>query len=97
MIIKAILIDIGGVLLKINWKSTLDLLNLPFSVDEAYELIEVQLPFKEGALIALFHEQGHVENVEHTRSGVVISGRLPTRLVARYRPFENVDETEYMS
>jgi GTP-binding protein HflX len=62
---------------------------------EAYETIRVRIPYKEGALIAVFHEQGQVENVEHTRTGVVMDGRLPGRLVAQFRPFEfnemNVD------
>ena len=52
-----------------------------------YSPVEVRLPYKEGGLIALFHDQGHVERVEHSRSGVLIQGRLPVRLVARYRPF----------
>lgn len=59
---------------------------------EAFTPVEVQLPFQEGALIALFHEQGQVEKVEHSKRGVLIEGRLPGRLVARYRPFE-IDDT----
>ncbi|MEX2160865.1 MAG: GTPase HflX [Anaerolineales bacterium] len=56
-----------------------------------YELlapIEVLLPYEQGALIALFHEQGQVERVEHTRHGVRLSGRLPGRLLARFSAFE---------
>ncbi len=49
--------------------------------------IQVHLPFAEGALIALFHEQGRVEHSEHTRKGVYMEGRVPGRLVARYRQF----------
>lgn len=49
--------------------------------------IEVLLPYEQGALIALFHEQGQVERIEHTRKGVQISGRLPGRLLARYDPY----------
>jgi GTP-binding protein HflX len=55
-----------------------------------YELltpIEVHLPFDQGALISLFHEQGQVERIEHNRKGVTIQGRLPGRLVARYTDF----------
>ncbi|MEX1248432.1 MAG: GTPase HflX [Anaerolineales bacterium] len=50
--------------------------------------IEVLLPYEQGALIAMFHEQGQVERVEHTRKGVRLSGRLPGRLLARYSRFE---------
>lgn len=49
--------------------------------------IEVLLPYEQGALIAAFHEQGQVELVEHTRKGVHMRGRLPGRLLARYKAF----------
>jgi GTP-binding protein HflX len=49
--------------------------------------VEVLLPYDQGALIALFHEQGQVELVEHTRKGVHLRGRLPGRLLARYNEF----------
>ncbi|MDA1330061.1 MAG: GTPase HflX [Chloroflexi bacterium] len=54
---------------------------------ESLTPIEVHLPFEQGALIALFHEQGQVERIEHTRKGVNISGRIPGRLITRYTPF----------
>lgn len=53
-----------------------------------YLPIRVRLPYQEGGLISLFHDQGQVELVEHGQSGVIIQGRLPGRLLARYRPFE---------
>lgn len=63
---------------------------------QSYIPISVHLPFKEGALIALFHEQGQVAEIVHTRKGVFIDGRLPGRLIARYRPFENQTENEWV-
>jgi GTP-binding protein HflX len=51
--------------------------------------VEVLLPYDQGALIALFHEQGQVELIEHTRKGVKMRGRLPGRLLARYSDFLN--------
>jgi GTP-binding protein HflX len=54
---------------------------------DTYIPIRVRLPYQEGGLISLFHDQGQVELVEHGQSGVVIQGRLPGRLLARYRPF----------
>jgi len=54
---------------------------------ETLSSIEVMLPYEQGALIALFHEQGRVDRIEHTRKGVRISGRLPGRLLARFAPF----------
>jgi len=54
---------------------------------ENFEEISVQIPYTEGQLISLFHEQGHVKRVEHFRKGVFIQGRLPGRLLARYTPY----------
>ena len=54
---------------------------------DTYTPIRVRLPYQEGGLISLFHDQGQVELVEHGQSGVIIQGRLPGRFLARYRPF----------
>jgi len=54
---------------------------------ERYVPVEVRLPYEQGGLIAMFHELGQVEQVEHDRQGVFIRGRLPGRLLARYAPF----------
>lgn len=55
---------------------------------EAFEPIGVRLPYKEGALISLYHELGQVERVEHERGGVLIHGRLPGRLLAQFAPWK---------
>lgn len=54
---------------------------------EAFTPIVVHLPYQEGQLISLFHDQGTVERLEHTRGGVTIHGSLPGRLIASYQPF----------
>jgi GTP-binding protein HflX len=54
---------------------------------ERYVPVAVRLPFDQGQLISMFHDQGQVENVEHSRTGVVIEGNIPGRLLARYQPF----------
>lgn len=54
---------------------------------EAYTSIHVKLPYKEGALISLFHELGQVERIEHERGGVMMQGRIPGRLLAQFSPF----------
>ena len=51
---------------------------------EAYTPIQVRLPYKQGALISLFHELGQVERVEHERGGMVMQGRIPGRLLAQF-------------
>jgi len=50
--------------------------------------LTARLPYSEGALIALFHEQGQVERVEHGEKDVLLSGRIPGRLLAHFKPFE---------
>src|SRR5689334_20128942 len=54
---------------------------------ESYTPLHIRLPYKQGALISLFHELGQVERVEHERGGVVIHGRIPGRLLAQFAPW----------
>jgi GTP-binding protein HflX len=54
---------------------------------ENFEPVTVRLPYEEGGLIAMFHESGQVERIEHVRGGVEIEGKLPGRLLARYGDF----------
>lgn len=55
---------------------------------EKYIEIVVQLPYKEGALIAMFHEIGEVDRVEHSENEVEIKGKIPGRVLAQFRPFQ---------
>jgi GTPase len=64
--------------------------------EELYEIyvpIAVRLTYQQGDLISLFHDQGQVENIEHSRTGVLIEGNLPIRLLARFQAF-TMEETE---
>lgn len=54
---------------------------------EMYVPVTVRLPYQQGALISLFHEQGQVERVDHDRLGVLMQGLIPGRLLARFTPF----------
>jgi len=49
--------------------------------------IRARIPYRAGKLIALFHEQGTVEATEHIDGAVIITGRIPARLAARYEPY----------
>jgi GTP-binding protein HflX len=64
---------------------------------ENYSKISVQIPYAEGQLISLFHEQGQVEYIEHTRKGVFIQGLIPGRLLARYNGFQADAPTDKLS
>jgi GTP-binding protein HflX len=61
---------------------------------ENYSPLTVRLPYEEGGLIAMFHEQGQVERIEHVRGGVIIQGKIPGRLYARFVPFFKRDDQE---
>lgn len=54
---------------------------------KSYSPIHVRLPYKQGALISLFHELGQVDRVEHERGGMVMQGRIPGRLLAQFAPW----------
>ena len=65
-----------------------ELLNLMHSkLFESYSSVKIDLPYKEGALIALFHEHGQIELIEQKREGVMIHGKIPVRYVARYQNY----------
>jgi GTP-binding protein HflX len=49
--------------------------------------ITVRLPYEEGQLISLFHEQGQVQKIEHGRGGVLLQGHIPGRLMARFQAY----------
>ncbi len=61
---------------------------------ENFNEISVQIPFSEGQLISVFHEQGQVVRIEHLRKGVFIQGSIPGRLLARFNPFRAASPVE---
>jgi GTP-binding protein HflX len=54
---------------------------------ELYTPLEVVLPYQEGKLISMFHNQGEVDRVEHGSQGVLIQGRIPGRLIAEFSAY----------
>jgi GTP-binding protein HflX len=54
---------------------------------ESFTPVIIRLPYKQGQLIALFHEVGQVVRLEHGRKGVLIQGSIPGRLLAQYQPW----------
>jgi len=51
--------------------------------------IIVHLPYKEGRLISLIHEQGMIENIKHDQNVVIIEGRVPDRLMNQFIEYIN--------
>ena len=56
--------------------------------------VHVRIPYSEGALIALFHDQGAVEFIENGRSSVEMIGSIPTRYLTSYQPFFEKDDPD---
>jgi len=54
---------------------------------ETYLPVSIRLPYQQGDLISLFHDQGQVSHIEHKSGGVLITGNLPMRLFARFQPY----------
>jgi len=54
---------------------------------QALTPVDARVPYSEGQLISIFHEQGVIESVEHEEKGVHIRGRVPARLAARFKPY----------
>ncbi|HEY70241.1 MAG TPA: GTPase HflX [Anaerolineae bacterium] len=54
---------------------------------EAMVQIEVFLPYSAMALQSLMHAEGSVEFTEHKQDGVLIRGRIPKQLVAKFRKY----------
>lgn len=54
---------------------------------EEWTRVVVQLPYSEGDLVTLFHRRGLVESEAHRASGTVVTGRLPTWLLSRFRQY----------
>lgn len=51
---------------------------------ESLTLLDVMIPYKDGQLISIFHEQGSIELTEHQEKGVHIRGRLPAHIASRF-------------
>lgn len=49
--------------------------------------IRVELPYTEGALIALFHDQGVVDFIDSGQGTVIMTGMIPGRFITQYQPF----------
>jgi GTP-binding protein HflX len=56
-------------------------------LDAALVWVRVRVPYQQGELVALLHQQGNVELEEHGPEGTLIEGRVPARLAAALRPY----------
>lgn len=49
--------------------------------------IRVKLPYQEGRLISIFHDNGKIEDLINTKGGVEITGSVPARYVSLFERF----------
>ena len=54
--------------------------------------IQISVPYQQGGLITLFHEQGQVERLEHKPGSVEIQGRIPGRLLSYFHPHQKENQ-----
>jgi GTP-binding protein HflX len=59
--------------------------------------VTVELPYKEGHLISIFHDHGEIASISYDRDRVVINGKLPQRLEREFRPYLLLDSSELSS
>jgi GTP-binding protein HflX len=61
---------------------------------DTYQSLNIFLPYKEGQLISLFHEQGQILRVEHVDGGVKIEGKIPGRLMSQFAQYEQARQNQ---
>lgn len=52
-----------------------------------YLPVNVKLPYQQGRLISIFHEQGKIDLVEHKKEHVLIEGKLPLRYLSHFERY----------
>jgi GTPase len=67
---------------------------IEYELYESFVPVNVQLPYVEGQLISIFHDQGRIDRIEHGVKGVSIQGNIPGRLYPRFKPFLHKRERE---
>ena len=61
-------------------------------VNELYSELEsltVNLPYKLGRLISIFHDQGQIEHTTYEDNRVILTGHLPKHLIHEFEPYRS--------
>lgn len=56
---------------------------------ESYVPIKVLIPYTQGQLISLIHEQGIIQKIENLHTGVSIQASIPGRLLSDFEPYKS--------
>lgn len=54
---------------------------------ESYVPVKVLIPYQQGQLISMIHDQGIIKKIENLKTGVSIQASVPVRLVAELEPY----------
>jgi len=56
-------------------------------VYQTFVHVTVKLPYREGRLVSMMHEKGHVRDIQHLENGILIDGMLPRQLLAFFEDY----------
>lgn len=70
-------------------KSGFELLTEAISagIIQGFQNVVILLPYNEGRLVSMFHEKGHVDQLDHEETGVRITGSLPVQLLSFFEDY----------
>ena len=54
---------------------------------QGFQNVVILLPYNEGRLVSMFHEKGHVDQLDHEETGVRITGSLPVQLLSLFEDY----------
>lgn len=54
---------------------------------ESYTQVTVHIPYRDGHMISMFHEQGKVESTHPAETYITVKGMLPTRMLYHFKDF----------
>jgi GTP-binding protein HflX len=56
-------------------------------LEEAMVTVSVEIPYRRGDLVDLFHKRGLVQQETHNGQGTHIQGKIPAPFMARFQEF----------
>ena len=57
------------------------------TLERGFLKVRVRIPYDHAALVDLFHRKGTIATERHTEKGTLITGSLPARFAAPFRPY----------
>jgi GTP-binding protein HflX len=72
---------------QLGWNTDELLERIEAMLERDYERVRVRIPYDQAALVDLFHRKGTIATERHTDKGTLITGSLPARYAAPFRPY----------